>query len=233
MRVCTALACRDRHRILALHHLVESALRRARGRAQREPELAPSRTPYACARTRRLTVRHAAGEADADGFHTVRVPFDTFSCDWSGHVTRHTYAMLCYATLYATLCYAMLRYATLCYAMLCYAMLCYAMLRYAMLRYATLCYAMLCYAMLRYAMLCYAMGTSHHRTPACAASVHHSESRYRFTGDCHTKDPDGKQHYCCDTNPEKCPSTKALAAITAARESRTRSLLSPRAQPEH
>jgi peptide methionine sulfoxide reductase MsrB len=35
-----------------------------------------------------------------------------------------------------------------------------------------------------------------------------------YTGDCFTKDPSGKQHYCCDDDhPEVCPTTKNLKDI--------------------
>jgi hypothetical protein len=37
-----------------------------------------------------------------------------------------------------------------------------------------------------------------------------------FTGECNTKDPDGKQHVCCSTeHPEVCPKAKFLGDITA------------------
>lgn len=36
-----------------------------------------------------------------------------------------------------------------------------------------------------------------------------------FTGDCFTKDPNGKQHYCCDADhPKVCPSQKSLRDIS-------------------
>ena len=35
-----------------------------------------------------------------------------------------------------------------------------------------------------------------------------------YTGECDTKDPDGTQHYCCNTNPEYCPTAAHLKAIT-------------------